>query len=588
MSNALMGAAGVQPAGAGLPSLIRGVFSSPEAHVAAASAVFPVTELLTAALSSNVRAVASRCISGPVAIASAREQVLAELSDMSSRLVGDRAAWASVMPDGSPARELNLPLFALLARSLNYPDTSLVKDIALGMDITGAIPPTNTLKTKARAASSEVSEWAARIPAANESAVDHVMAKQGSPEAVACWNLSLKEASRGWISEPTPLTPEVMGKTPLTPRFALPERHGLSANKKFRLIDDFKVPGVNDLLAAEDTCVPQGLDTFLSMVTFSHALKHGVELLAFSEDFAHAYKNIGIPAGQAKFATIVLAPPTGPPHTAVLRTQPFGSARTPANWGRVTHFAQFVLERMFRTCVFIYVDDVFAVEPRATVASARNAFRGLTNLLGFELADKGQGPAAPIRLLGADVTLGANHVSAPLPPNRKNDLLNDIKQIRTYNQLNPSQAAKLRGRLGFSQSLLFGKVGRAMLQPLTQRQYSRLPGRSHPLSPELSDALQWWESALTNAPPRSVPHRVLKPVLVYTDACGAGHIASIVIVDGTRHDTRTHLPERFAKSGAGIFEYELAAALLGLRLVVLLAPGRPCLRCCDNNGSRGQ
>ena len=48
-----------------------------------------------------------------------------------------------------------------------------------------------------------------------------------------------------------------------------------------------------------------------------------------------------------------------------------------------------------------------------------------------------------------------------------------------------------------------------------------------------------------------------------------------------------HIPPWFARPSAGIFEYELAACLLGLILAAFYAPGRPVLVCCDNLGARG-
>ena len=172
--------------------------------------------------------------------------------------------------------------------------------------------------------------------------------------------------------------------------------------------------------------------------------------------------------------------------------------------------------------------------------------------------------------------------SASLPTRRKTDLMNDIRQILQYNQLNPAQASKLRGGIGFSQSLLFGKVGWALLQPLTQRQYSKTTGRAHPLSGELAGALKWRLAALESAPVRSAPYKIRKPVLLYTHACGPGHISAVLYVDGIKSVARSHLPEWFVLSGASIFEFELAAALFGLCYALYRSPERPVLLRCDN------
>ena len=78
------------------------------------------------------------------------------------------------------------------------------------------------------------------------------------------------------------------------------------------------------------------------------------------------------------------------------------------------------------------------------------------------------------------------------------------------------------------------------------------------------------------------------PVVVYTDACGPGHIGAVIVVDGIRYTHQTHVPPWFMRSIAGIFELELTACLLGLILAAFYAPGRPVLLCCDNMGARGE
>ena len=237
--------------------------------------------------------------------------------------------------------------------------------------------------------------------------------------------------------------------------------------------------------------------------------------------------------------------------------------------------------------MFIYADDVFAAEPASTVGSAWETFEDVCSLLGFEpSASKAQAPTTKIHLLGTSLTLHADATVVCLPDKKRNELINDLSHVLAHDQLNPSQAAKLRGRLGFAKSLFSGKVGRALLQPRSARQYSRAPGRFHPLSAELSEALNWWRAALSIAVPRSIPFATPRPCLVYSDACGAGRVAAVLIRGSTRKVRRAHLPKWFMEDLASIFEPELAGVVLGLRLAVSSAPSEDVLLCCDNNGAR--
>ena len=132
-----MGIAGVQPSGYALPSLVRGQFASPAEHFRAASEVFPVSELLAAALSDSPRALASRCVSCPGGVVSARSMAGRVLRSASDSMAHRRLVWSGLVPEGSPARALNLSLVAFLVNGLNFDDAALVKDLACGMDIAG-------------------------------------------------------------------------------------------------------------------------------------------------------------------------------------------------------------------------------------------------------------------------------------------------------------------------------------------------------------------------------------------------------------------------------------------------------------------
>ena len=84
--------------------------------------------------------------------------------------------------------------------------------------------------------------------------------------------------------------------------------------------------------------------------------------------------------------------------------------------------------------------------------------------------------------------------------------------------------------------------------------------------------------------PRKTLLRPPRPVLVYCDAAGSGHIAFVLIFGSTRKTGRAHLPEWFCLAG-GIYEYELASAIFALHAASLVFPGQPIILCCDNSAA---
>ena len=183
------------------------------------------------------------------------------------------------------------------------------------------------------------------------------------------------------------------------------------------------------------------------------------------------------------------------------------------------------------------------------------------------------------------MTLARGFVHASLPKAKARKIIDEIQHILKTNVLSPAQAAKLRGKLGFAQSLLFGRFGRAMLKPITERQYSVVRRRA-PLRTNLRVALTWWVSALKNPKPRTVPLRPVRPCVVYTDACGEGHLGAVLCspLGVTAHG---HAPLwMHEQAGAGIYEWELLAALLGLCLVIQYTRHTPVLLFVDNKAAQ--
>ena len=582
-----MGAAQSQPSGRALPCTIPPGARSRDEHLALAMKVNPFTQLLEEALTPHTKLNAIRCAREPALMIARRSRAFSKLCANATRLEPLRKRQAETLPQGSPAKNLHLPLFQFAISSLGYPDTALAHDLSYGMPIAGNIPPTNVLIKRESPAQTEHSVWLKTIPARNKENVERVLKTQGTPPSLECWERTLDEVKKGWVSTPSTITTEDMATLPLTPRSPKTEQHGAN-NPKTRLLDDFRASGINELAATQDTDVPDTLDAALSIASLYEKLKPGIQLNVCAVDFRHAYKNIPIAADQQNLATIALAPPVGPAMKATLKTQPFGAARAPANWARVAAFLRWICARMFGIAVYVYVDDCFLVEPTTTIGSAFRTFKNVCDLFGLPLEDsKEKTPSAGTELLGANIQFSPGHVQASLPPKKASTYQDELRKILSNNTLSPGDAAKIRGKLGFAQTLMFGRSGRAMLQPFSARQYDPTATSRANLSIDLKESIPWWIGQLSRTRPRMVSTKYTMPVLVYTDACGAGHLGAVVVVDGTQHTHHTRIPPWLERSTAGISEYELVACLLGLILAALYAPGRPVLLCCDNMGARG-
>ena len=143
----------------------------------------------------------------------------------------------------------------------------------------------------------------------------------------------------------------------------------------------------------------------------------------------------------------------------------------------------------------------------------------------------------------------------------------------------------MRGRLGFAQSLMFGKFGRAQLQPFSNRQYSRARRGSHPLNLEIREVIPWRIAVLRTVSERRTMVQGPLPVVIYVGAAGCGHLGAVVFMDGQERVFSTHSPEWMAEDNDDIYDYEMAESLVGVSLASELCPGRTVILCGDNMGA---
>ncbi|CAE7215607.1 unnamed protein product, partial [Symbiodinium sp. CCMP2456] len=103
--------------------------------------------------------------------------------------------------------------------------------------------------------------------------------------------------------------------------------------------------------------------------------------------------------------------------------------------------------------------------------SAKIAAETVHFLLGALFDEKKlQLPVAPV-ILG--VTFNLEQLVLEIKEQRKQELLDTIDAILESGSLDPGLAGKLKGKLMFGASQLWGKVGRAFFRPLSQRQYMK-------------------------------------------------------------------------------------------------------------------
>eukprot|EP00971_Amphidinium_carterae_P334007 6469077-Amphidinium_carterae.1 len=149
------------------------------------------------------------------------------------------------------------------------------------------------------------------------------------------------------------------------------------------------------------------------------------------------------------------------------------------------------------------------------------------DLLGWQFTSKAP-PSEVFDTLGVRFDLsgmvGSGRFWVRNLPRRVSSILQELDEIELAGELLPARAARLRGRLGFAGSQLFGRVGKVGLRVLSDRQY----GGGFELSYHLLESFAWWRKFFELSPARTVelswsggPH-----IQLFTDGAVEGDAVS--------------------------------------------------------------
>ena len=104
---------------------------------------------------------------------------------------------------------------------------------------------------------------------------------------------------------------------------------------------------------------------------------------------------------------------------------------------------------------------------------------------------------------------------------RKVEISDELESILKSNVLEPGRAGKIKGKLGFATSQLWGKIGRAFFLAISERQYIRYydPTVHSALGLALVLALKQWQKLIAAGPPRKIgpASRAPADVVLFTD-----------------------------------------------------------------------
>ena len=242
-------------------------------------------------------------------------------------------------------------------------------------------------------------------------------------------------------------------------------------------------------------------------------------LLGWVLDERKAYRQVAVRPDHRKFSVICLKDPeSAKPAFFVMVGHSFGLVSAVYNYNRRSAAVNEFLVKLFKLVAFSFYDDKYGFEPAATAPSARHIAEAVHFWLGARFDQKKLQLAGDPTILG--VTYNLKLMQLEIKKDRKTDLIEEIDAILKSGLLDPGSAGKLKGKLMFGASQLWGKVGRAFLRSISERQYCKFPGSSEfYLDDALRESLVQWRKLVGEGPPRSIDMSFSRPadVVIFTD-----------------------------------------------------------------------
>ena len=295
------------------------------------------------------------------------------------------------------------------------------------------------------------------------------------------------------------------------------QRFEVVQKNKVRGVDSATINGINMASRILEKIELPSTDANVSALRWMRSsCSSSTKLQGWVLDERKAYRQIPIHPDHRRWSVISLREPdTGKVSFFVMIGHSFGLVAAVYNYNRRSAAMTDILRRVFFVAAFNFYDDKYGFETEVTCSSAFEIAQKVHWWLGAKFDPKKLQLCEDPTILG--VTYNLKAMCLKIKPSRKEELLDEIKSIISSEILSPGQAGMLRGKLMFGASQLWGKIGRAFLRALSERQYTRSPETGLNLALKL--ALKQWELLIDHGPPRPITASGARPAdyVIFTD-----------------------------------------------------------------------
>ena len=422
-------------------------------------------------------------------------------------------------------QRVDVALLHVLAEVVGSPDSDLAAGFAVGLPAVGDIPPSGWWPVDCQQAEVNLdsmphAQWNAQVEAEARRSASQ---PHRAGEVAAVWERTLQEVREGLMAGPFDRWQLDAAYGPGTYRAMI--RFGVLQNAKIRACDNARASLHNDGTTTFEKLVCEGADfPARACLLFAQLARDlGVDMPTMAggtDDLADAYRHV--PTNAPNMTVVVLPDPsTGEPKYFTLPGFNFGLRAAVPQFNRFPELMTAVARRMLDVVCSHYFDDYVVVEPLRSARHAQHCLATLHRLVGFPFAAAKHVKATGVFVfLGVQSDLTRAHLGAvtlAVTKRRVDSILTRIEETLADGRLPHAAAASLCGKLQFTLSWAFGRLGRACMQPL----FNHAGGD---LSPGLIAALSFLRQVLPTLPPHHVDLTASRdlPTLVWSDGASEG------------------------------------------------------------------
>lgn len=370
-----------------------------------------------------------------------------------------------------------------------------------------------------------------------------------SDNLVKIWEATLEDVQEGSclgpFASPEEVT-EALGQDDWIPT----QRFEVVQKNKVRGCDSATTNLINQITEIKEKLQLPSTDTNVAALRKLKTIASDRELVGWVLDERKAYRQVAIQLDHRKFSVICLkSPSSGKPAFFIMVGHSFGLVSAVYNYNRRSAAINEILVSLFKLVAFSFYDDKYGFEPAASAPCARNVAEKVHWWLGAKFDQKKLQLSSEPTILG--VTYNLRDMQLEIKADRKKDLLDEIDSILHVGLLDPGSAGKLKGKLMFGASQLWGKVGRAFLRPISERQYWKFPSNTEfKLDVPLTESLRQWKKLVHAGPPRQIDlaQERLPDAVIFTDGFTPDPRSSDVSPDrigGVIFERRLKQPRQF-------------------------------------------